>query len=624
MNKKPYISWILFLLTVAFLIYCFYPVINYDTRYSQHVNHFPSESLAPGRILLTDRNGEIITDKMYPNGYYTHISTDLDSEFVQALVQIEDKNYYGHWGVNIPSKLRAFKDNLSGKRVSGGSTITEQYVKNKYFKNAQRSYLQKAREAVIALYIDAKKDKDKILNIYYHDAYFGNQLYGVGAALEVYFGKDDLHELTQEEIVILLSLLHNPSISSLDETYFKEYFAQVKERLGYEFKRTYRGKLPKKENIDRFPFVTQNYAQRSVDSQMSIDSELQWFARDILQSTLDELAEKNVTNGAIFAINPKTRETLIYQGSKDFYADDIDGQVDVITSLRQPGSTMKPFLYLMALEQWANPDDMILDIESEYNSFQEGSVYISENYSLKQYGLVRLKKALGNSFNNATVRLARELGLGKVYEYYKDYGFHLPRAAEHYGYSLVLWNPSITIEQLVYSYSMLLNLENPEKFLLHDILSDPDNRDVSFGVNSLLSTSIPQAVKTGTSSDFRDNLVVSYHPDFVLGVWVGNNDNSSMQGVTGISGAGYIWHQVIEKAIELGYIEERNIPLPDGIVRESYCLDTNCFRKENIYVKDGGMFYSRPVDGVYRKEDLFETLSSYELERLEELSVDLK
>mgnify|MGYP000456672180 CR=1 FL=1 len=153
-----------------------------------------------------------------------------------------------------------------------------------------------------------------------------------------------------------------------------------------------------------------------------------------------------------------------------------------------------------------------------------------------------------------------------MYDFYKSYGFQLPRSAEHYGYSLVLGNPSIRLDQLVHSYAELVppiqlspsgrensreRDEEQSKFLLYDILSDPDNRDISFGVNSILNTSIAQAVKTGTSSDFRDNLVISYHPDFVLGVWVGNNDNSSMQGVTGITGAGYIWHQVIEKAIEL-------------------------------------------------------------------------
>lgn len=622
-STQNIIKTLLLILTVAFLIYCFYPVLTYDTRYSKHVTNSPLESLAPGRIFLTDRNGEVITDKMYPNGYYKFIETDVSWEFALTLVMIEDRNFYLHWGINLPSKFRAIRDNLAGNAISGGSTITEQYVKNKYFLWSERSYMQKLREAVLALYFDATKTKEHILNIYYHDAYFGNQLYGVGAAIEVYFGKDSLEQLTQEEIVILLSLLNNPWIQTLEEEYFQEYFTKIKERLGYEFERTYFWKLPTKQNIDRFPFVTQKWINREM-TDVSIDWNLQNFARETLQQTLWELADKNVTNGAIFAMIPSSWEVLIYQGSKDFYARDIDGQVDVISSLRQPGSTMKPFLYLMALESGANPDDLLLDIESEYNSFQEGSVYISENYSLKEYGLVRLKKALWNSFNNATVRLAKELWLTKVYDYYKEFGFQLQFPAEHYGYSLVLWNPSISLEQLVYSYRKLLDLEDENKFLLYDILSDPDNRDVSFGVNSILNTSIPQAAKTGTSSDFRDNLVVSYHPDLVIWVWVGNNDNSSMKWVTWITWAWYIWKQVVEKAIELWYVQNRNINIPEWVVQSSYCLDTNCLRKENIYTKPDALYFSKIAEWIYDSRDMFEQLSEYELDRLADLRINIQ
>lgn len=148
LKSKPRVEYfvVFFFLILLFLIYCFFPVFNYDSKYSQHVNTNPRESEAAGRIFLTDRNGEVITDKAYPNGYYKFIETDLESEFVQALVEIEDKNYFSHWGINIPAKIRALRDNLAGERVSGGSTITEQYVKNKYFKTHKRSYLQKARE----------------------------------------------------------------------------------------------------------------------------------------------------------------------------------------------------------------------------------------------------------------------------------------------------------------------------------------------------------------------------------------------------------------------------------------------------------------------------------------------
>jgi len=638
MKKIKYVSVLFIVLTVSFLTYCFFPVFTYDVKYSKYVNIPVKDSFAPWRIYLEDRKWIVITDKSYKNGYYKYIKTDLNSEFVKSLLFIEDKKYYDHYWVNILSKFRAIKDNLVWKKISWWSTITEQYIKNKYFKSIKRSYLQKAREATLALYFNFKMWKDKILNIYYNDVYFWNNLYWVWAALEVYFWKDDLNDLTQEEIVLLISLLHNPWIKSLDEKYFKSYFEKVKKRLNYDFENKYSWKLRKKENIDIFPFVTliKDDLVDITNNRVSIDFELQKYTRDIINQTLDELKDKNVTNAAVFAIIPDSWEVLIYQWSRNFRSDKIEWQVDVIKSFRQPWSTIKPFLYLLGLESWANWDDLILDIESEYNSFQKDKVYISENYSLKEYGLVRFKKALWNSFNNATVRLARELGLSQVYDFYKDYGFKLKYNFEHYGYSLVLWNPSITLEDLVRSYTKLLPIynysdldnkleeTNKNKFLLYDILSDPDNRDVSFWVNSILNTSIFQAVKTWTSSEFRDNLVLSYHPDLILGVWVWNNDNSSMKWVTWITWAGYIWHNIIEKAIKLWYITDRKLKIPKGIVEDYYCLDTDCFRKELIYKKELKKYFSELYNGNYSKQDIFEKLSSFEISKLDEMWFNIK
>lgn len=370
---------------------------------------------------------------------------------------------------------------------------------------------------------------------------------------------------------------------------------------------------------------------------VSIDSKLQQYTKDVINQTLEELKWKNVTNAAVFAIIPESWEILIYQWSRDFNSKEIDGQVDVIKALRQPWSTVKPFLYLLWLDKGIEPDDLILDIESEYNSFVKNTTYISENYSLKQYGLVRFKKALWNSFNNATVRLAREIGLSEVYDFYKSYWFDLKYSFEHYWYSLVLWNPSISLKDLVFSYSKLLpssqssSLGEKEqkhieksKFLLYNILSDSDNRDISFGVNSILNTSIPQAVKTWTSSDFRDNLVISYHPDFILWVWVWNNDNSSMKWVTWITWAWYIWHQIIEKAISLGYIKNREIEIPDWIVEDYYCLDLECFSKELTYKKKNKQYFSRINDSYYSKKDLWEKLSDYEKDKLNDLGFEIR
>lgn len=608
--KKTIIISIL-ILTVSFLTYCFYPVIFYKWN-----------NLDIWRIYLTDRNWLVITDKAKPDWYKLEDKNfNLESEFIKSLLVIEDKNYFNHFWVNILSKFRALKDNLSWKQISWWSTITEQYIKNKYFEINKRTYLQKSREWILAFTFSINNNKNIILNNYLNNIYFWNNIYWLNTAINIYFEK-----LTEEEITLLISLLHNPWIKSLEEKSFRNYFEKVKNKLQYNFERTI-FKLNKKENIDIFPFVSSNPSLNSLPLRKeggyktSIDSKLQQYAKDILNKTLDELKNKNVTNWAIFAIDPKTWEVLIYQASRDFNSTEIDWQVDVIKALRQPWSTMKPFLYLMALENWAEPEDLVLDLENEYNSFQKWKTYISNNYSLKEYWLVRFKKALWNSLNNATVRLARELWLNEVYKFYKKYNFKLDKTPEHYGYSLVLWNPSIRLFDLVLSYSKLLDLKDKNKFLLYDILSDPDNRDLSFWVNSILNTSIYQAVKTWTSSDFRDNLIISYHPDFVIWIWIGNNDNSSMVWVTWITWAGYIWHHIIEKATKLWYITDKQIEIPEWIVESEYCLDEKCFRKELIYKKTNKEYYSRLVENKYSKKDLFEKLSVDEINRLKDFQI---
>ena len=389
---KKYIIYITIFLAVSFLTYCFFPVITYK----------PDKE--PGRIFLTDRNWVIITDKANEYWYKKVIDIDLHTQFVKDLLKIEDKNYYSHLWVDLYSKLWAIKSNvLNWKIVSGWSTITEQYIKNKYFKNTKRSYLQKSREAILSIYFSFPYIpsplggglgwgilKDKTLETYLNNIYFWNNLYWVWAAIEVYFWKQNVSDLTNEEITLLISLIHNPWIKSLEETSFRQYFEKIQNKLWYEFKRSI-FKLNKKENIDKFPFVTNNkdkFRKPPLLSGMpkgqgdlysvSIDSTLQQYAKDILNKTLKELKSKNVTNWAIFAINPKTKEILIYEWSRDYNSTEIDWQVDVIQSQRQPWSTMKPFLYLMALENGANPDDLVLDLNNQYNSFQDWKTYISK------------------------------------------------------------------------------------------------------------------------------------------------------------------------------------------------------------------------------------------------------
>ena len=611
MKKKIFLF--LGILAVSFISYCFFPVVFFDQNNPN----------SPGRILVQDRNWEIITDKPNEFWYKSFSEINLDSDFVKNLIIIEDKNFYSHFWIDIFSKLWALKNNISSFRiVSGWSTITEQMIKNKYFVENKRSYLQKAREAFLALSFSAYYSKDEILEEYLQNIYLWKNNYWVSAAIEVYFQKENLAALTQQEQVLLLSLVKYPGIESTSELFFQNYFEKIKQKLWYSFEeKIYL--LPKKQSINILPWW---------ENHPTIDAKLQKFTKNIIHTTLDQLADKNVTNAAVYAINPKNWETLIYQASRDFNSKNIDGEVDVIASQRQMWSTLKPFLYALALEKSAGSESFLVDLDTQYESFQWDKSYTSSNYNLKNYGLVRLKKALWNSLNNASVRLVKHFGLYESFDWYEKLWFDFEYQAEHYGYSFVLWSPSMSLKSLVENYTKLIPWEKNKiisegtKFLLYDILSDPDNRDLSFWVNSILNTSIPMAVKTGTSSNFRDNVVISYHPDLIIWVWVGNNDNSPMRWVTGITWAGYIWHQIAEKSIELWYIQNTKINIPQNISQTNYCLDLKCFRKENIYINSTNKqaYFSAIAEDIYDSRDIFIYTSQEEKNLLEDMGFKKK
>lgn len=636
---KKTVSWkkIFFFILVFFVLFelfVFYKVIFFD------------EKKSPWIIFLTDRNGEVITDKANEFWYKKISEIELESKFVKSLLLIEDKNFYSHFWVNVLAKFRALFSNISSfDIVSWWSTITEQFLKNKYFVWEKRTYLQKIKEANLALFFSFFYSKDEILKLYLENIYFWNNLYGLISAIETYFWKTKLSDLTDEEITILLSLIRYPSAKSLQDKKFSDIFDRIKNRLWFSFEKQIKF-LKKRQNIDKYPFVTKYFCEgKKVNCiwKTSIDLELQDFSKNILNKTLKNLSDKNVTNWIVLAIKPETMEVLVYLWSRDFYNKNIDSEVDIIkTALRQPWSTMKPFLYLLALEKWAFANSFLLDLKSEYDSFLDWKSYFSENYSLKDYWLVRFQKALWNSFNNSTVRLAKDIWLSEVFNYYKKYWFKfLEDNYEFFGYSLVLWNASITLENLALSYVNLipgfeinnnrkLNFSYSEKkektgnidknkFLLYKILQNPDNRDVSFWVNSILNTSIFQAVKTGTSSNFKDNLVISYSKDLVLLVWVWNNDNSSMKWVTGITWAWYVWHQVMEKSILKWFVKKYDYKTPAWVEKKPYCLDKNCFRQEIWFDKSDAKYFSRILEKDFSKKDLFIKLEDLEEKRLNDL-----
>ncbi len=206
----------------------------------------------------------------------------------------------------------------------------------------------------------------------------------------------------------------------------------------------------------------------------------------------------------------------------------------MITRRRSVGSILKPLIYLMALKNGADTEDLILDAMRSYPTDQ-GKNFIPFNYIPSSYGPLPLKEALANSLNSATVRLTEHIGITKVYDTLRVYGLDLEHDVGHYGYGIGIGTAELSLENVVKSYAHLTDITQADEYLISETLKNPKNRARTFGISSILNTSIPLAVKTGTSTDFRDNWAISYSPEIIIGVWVGNVDGSSMRDVSGVA-----------------------------------------------------------------------------------------
>lgn len=194
-----------------------------------------------------------------------------------------------------------------------------------------------------------------------------------------------------------------------------------------------------------------------------------------------------------------------------------------------------------------------------------------------------MREALGNSLNSATVRITETLNLDRVYHALRSMGLDLEHDIGYYGYGLSIGTAELTLENVVQTTTALLDMSHASNFLIMQALRDPDNRSRAFGVTSILNTSIPLPVKTGTSTDFRDNWTLSYHPNAIIGVWVGNNTSKPMRDVSGITGAAPIWKHLAEALITRGMITSWDPPKPPDVSLTSRCLDRSCLRIKQVY-----------------------------------------
>lgn len=500
-------------------------------------------------------------------------------EMKQAMVAAEDKRFYYHPGIDPIALTRSLVRNLkAGRIVTGGSTITQQLVRQVY--GLPRRWYYKPAEMALALRLETQLSKDEILEQYLNRMPFGNQIYGIETASRRYFNKPASH-LSLSEAGLLAGLPQSPTRYNpfRNMVAARERQARVLERMlktGMIDSSRFAMALATELNIKEYPlsFRAPHFCQWAIRRrpvgtgvlQTTLDYYTQALAEELVQGHLKLLKNHRVSNAAVLVLDNETMAIKAYVGSADFFNDEIQGQVDGVTSLRQPGSAIKPFTYGLALENGYTASSVLADVET-YAASTAGDFTV-HNYDEKYHGPVRLRTALACSYNIPAVRLLESLGTELLLQRLRLAGMdHLTQTATFYGLGLTLGNGEVSLLELTRAFASLARegqwsdvewlqdstaaqpprtiFSRPVSAILTDILSDPQARAPAFGLGGPLHLPFDCAAKTGTTKDFRDNWTVGYTTRYTVGVWVGNFDGSSMRQISGITGAAPLFRDVM-------------------------------------------------------------------------------
>jgi 1A family penicillin-binding protein len=578
---------------------------------------------------IYDRNGELLY-KIYRNQNRTLVKLeDIPLPLQEAIIAIEDAEFYSHHGLSLKGISRAAAKIFQNGKLEGGSTITQQLVKNTLL-TPERSLQRKIKEALLALMVEQHFTKSEILQMYLNEVGFGGSTYGVEEAAQVYFGKkvQDLNlaesallaglpaspttyspfganpQLAKERQIMVLNRMVQESFITPDDAQKAQeenlnYATQIKEIKAPHFVMYVKEKLVQKygENL---------VEEGGLEVITTLDITLQNKAEQIVNTELEKVKNLHIQNGAVLVTKPDTGEILVMVGSKNYFDLSNQGNYNVTTALRQPGSSIKPVNYAVALSMGFTPATMIPDTPITYQVPGQPP-YSPANYDNKFRGNVSLRTALGSSLNVPAVKVLSAIGVSRMLDQGKKMGITSWDDYSRFGLSLTLGGGEVKMTDMAVVYGALANLGtkaelvsllevkdgkgkiyerfDPKKpkalvldpniaFLLNNILSDNEARTPIFGSRSLLV--IPGktvAAKTGTTNNLRDNWAIGYTPSFVVLSWVGNNDSSPMSRVTsGVSGATPIWHQVM---VELLKNQPNQSWTPTGeIIRIEICPTT--------------------------------------------------
>jgi len=562
---------------------------------------------------FSDRNGLPLGTLLTRDQEHTSVVplNQVSPQFIHAILAAEDGSFYHHGALDMKAIIRASKEAIHAKRiVSGASTITMQLAR--MLDPVPRTFSGKMQEIWLSWRLAAGMNKDEILAAYINRLPMGGNIYGVEAASQIYFSIP-ASELNLAQASLLAAIPNNP-------TYFNpyEHWERLKQRQRYVLNRMIQESYITGTNAARtqtekvvfqsrqrgiiaaphFLFWLANQFDKTQTEQNSpirttINRPLQQFVEAQVQQVISSLAANNVHDAAALVIDNRTGEVLAYVGSPDYFNEVKLGRNDGVQALRQPGSTLKPFVYELALEKnLIRPNTILADVPAHY-AIPGAKLYSPTDYTESFLGPVRVRIALANSLNVPAVRVLEKVGVQTFLERLHQLGFeHLNQTPEHYGLGLTLGSGEVSLWELARAYLTIARLgdaialvstfsNSPIQHskpkipnsttweIITNILSDRHARATAFGVDSVLNLPFPSAVKTGTSSNFRDTWTVGFTTDYTVATWVGNFNGEPMRQVSGVTGAAPLWNRIMLHLHE--HQEPADFPSPEGLVQLPIC-----------------------------------------------------
>jgi 1A family penicillin-binding protein len=617
-NKKITFGFLSLILIISVVIIGLVEFYNQIIKDLPNVNQIYNPPKLSTKIL--DRNGNLLY-KFYSGENRTWVPINkIPQSLINATIAIEDKDFYKHNGISFKGLFKAmiydFKKD-DDQKLRGGSTITQQLVKN-VFLSSEKSFKRKIKEVILASLVELKLTKKEILEKYFNQVAYGGEIYGVEEAALAYFGKN-IWELNTAQTAFLAGLPaapssyspfgNNPELALIRQKHVIQEMTDAKFISKEDAKKIAEEKIEiKKENkkieAPQFVFYIKNlleekYGFVNIERQgltvkTTLDSDIQNMANKITVNEVKNIKKLGISNGASLIIDVKQGDILAMVGG-------VDGQYNVTTALRQPGSSIKPINYLLALENGETLNSVINDSPITY--FIKGQKpYSPQNYNGKYLGPVTLKKALASSLNIPSVKLLAKNGVNNMISLGQEMGINTWQDKNRFGLSLALGAGEVKMTELAQAYSIFANMGekieiNPileiknylgeeifnksvrkkeifgedYAFLINSALSDDMARAPIFGLNSKLKIKDKTvAVKTGTTNSLRDNWCIGWTPNYLVATWVGNNDNTPMSWVaSGITGATPIWNKIITEILKDK--PDTQWATPSGIIKKNVC-----------------------------------------------------